>query len=183
MNRMTFVESFLVAPRKEISKIEYQKPVQKDTTTITADHFVVTEVINPKDKRNDSKIFHNAKNDKIRGLITRNTWSAVNVQWLPTGADIIGGKFANVLKIARTEKKFAEARYVAQGYNDKMKLFVVHDTPTLRQSSIKIIVNSACLLSFRISLLEITQAYLQSKQKSPESYLLNRRTNTGNISW
>ena len=91
--------------------------------------------------------------------------SVVNVQSLPTGANIIGGRFANVLKNPGTEKEFAKARYVSQGYNDKMKMFVVHSTPTLRQSSSKIIVCSACLLNFRVSLLDIAQAYLQSKPK------------------
>ncbi len=46
-----------------------------------------------------------------------------------------------------------------------MKPFVVHNTPTLSQTSSKIIVSCACLLWFRLCLLNITQAYLQSKDK------------------
>ena len=87
--------------------------------------------MNPEDKRNYSKVFRDAKNDEIRALIAQNIWSAVNVQSLPTASNIIGGRFANVLKNSGTEKEFAEVRYVAQGYNDKMKLFVVHNAPTL----------------------------------------------------
>ena len=136
--------------------------------------------------RKDSKVFHIAKNDEIRGLIERIPWSVVHVQSLPLGADIIGGRFGNVLKNAGTEKELAKERYVAQGYNDKMKLFVVHNNTTaLRQSSSKTIVCSACILNFRISLLDVTQAYLQSEQKMYRVICctLSKRTKTGNVSW
>ena len=71
-------------------------------TTITPYHVLVTEVIFPEDKRNDSKVFHNAKNDETRGLIEGSALSTVNVQLLLAGANIIGGRFANVLKNAGT---------------------------------------------------------------------------------
>ncbi len=53
-----------------------------------------------------------------------------------------------------------------------MKPFIVHNTPTLRQTSTKVIVCVAALKSFRICLLDITQAYLQSKdQISKQVYI------------
>ena len=52
-----------------------------------------------------------------------------------------------------------------QGYNDKVKSFFVHNSPTLRQTSGEIIVSCASLLDFHIFLLDITQAYLQSENK------------------
>ena len=76
----------------------------------------------------------------------RNEWLIMNDREVPRDAYVIGGRFANVLKDTGTEKEFAKARYVAQRYSDKMKPFVVHNTPTLRQTSSKIIVSCACLM-------------------------------------
>ena len=42
---------------------------------------------------------------------------------------------------------------------------MVHNNPTLRQFSIKIVVSVSVLLGFRLALLDVMQAYLQSKQK------------------
>lgn len=69
-----------------------------------------------------------------------------------------------------------KARYVVQGYNDRVKPFVVHNSPTLRQNSSKIIVSFASLLGFRICLLDINQAYLQSKYKlSLDLFIMPKR--------
>ncbi len=83
----------------------------------------------------------------------------------PCNADIIGARFVNLPKNAGTANEIPKARYVAQGYDDKMKPFVVHNNPTLRQSSRKLIISCAALLRFRICLLDITQVCLQAKDK------------------
>ena len=98
MDRMIFGESFLVLLRKGISEVEYQIPVRWDSSTIISYHVLVNGVVSPEDKRNDSKVFHHAKNDEIRILIERNTWSDEHIQSLPPAANIIGGRFANFLK-------------------------------------------------------------------------------------
>eukprot|EP00171_Calliarthron_tuberculosum_P002099 IDg2099t1 len=46
-----------------------------------------------------------------------------------------------------------------------MKPFVVHNNPTLRQSSTKLIISTAAINCFRLGLLDVTQAYLQAKDK------------------
>lgn len=70
----------------------------------------------------------------------------------------------------------AKSRYISQGFREKMKAFVVHSLPTLRQSSIRIIVSCVAMLGFRICLLEITQAYLKSKDKlSRQIYITPKR--------
>ena len=122
-------------------------------------------MINSDDKLNHSALFVEAKKKEIRGLEERGTWCKVHRRMLPKDANIIGGRFANVLKNVRTNHELAKARYVAQGFRDYMKPFVVHNTLTLRQTSNKVLVSCAVLLSMRICLIDITQAYLQSKNK------------------
>ena len=75
------------------------------------------------------------------------------------------GRFANFRKKVGTTRELAKARYVAQGHNDKMKLLVVRNTPTLRQTSTTMMIGFACILELQIWLLDTTHAYLQSKDK------------------
>ena len=79
------------------------------------------------------------------------------------GCEILQG--TNCIKNVGPSQELAKARYVVQGYNHRMKLFVVHYSPTLRKPSRKIIVSCASLLEFHVCLLNTTQAYLQSKSK------------------
>ncbi len=67
------------------------------------------------------------------------------------------------LEDAGTAKERVRARFVGQGYGDKMKPFIVHNNHTLRQSSTKIIMSVAAVRQFRVCLLDVTQAYLQSR--------------------
>ena len=136
MDRMIFSESFLVSLRKGISNVEHQTPPCTGDITVTPNDILATEVIHPNDERNNSKMFDKAKKNDISGLNRRNTWSIVNAQEVPRDANVIGGRFANVLKNVGTEKEFGKARYVAQGYSHKMKPFVVRNTPTHLQTSI-----------------------------------------------
>ncbi len=60
-------------------------------------------------------------------------------------------------------KRDSQSTLCGERIEGKMKPFIVHNTPALRQTSNKVIISCACLLGFRLCLLDITQAYLQSK--------------------
>ena len=137
---------------------EYRNPV------VPTDKFV-TEILEPSDKRNYSVKLNDAKKLETKGLAELNTWTVVDELSIPSSANSIGARFANLIKNVGTPTQMSKARYVVQGYNYKMKPFFVHNSPTLRQTSSKIIVSCASLLGFRICLLVINQAYLQSKDK------------------
>lgn len=113
-------------------------------------------ILNPSDA-------HTSSRKEINGLKERSTWTTVKKSSLPRNAKIAGERFVNALKNVGTNKEYAKARFVGPGFNDRMKPFIVYNTPTLRQTSI--IVSSSVILGFNISLLEITQAYLQSKDE------------------
>ncbi len=131
----------------------------------TPSHIHLTEGIEKEDPRSMSSALKAARKAEFNGLRARKTWSVVKIDSIPLDANIICGRFVNILKNVGRHEETAKARYVGQGFKDQMKPFLVHNNPTLRQSSTKIIVSVAAVKGFRISLLDVTQAYLQAKDK------------------
>lgn len=99
------------------------------------------------------------------GLNRRGLWRKVKRSELPPDANILGGRFIFSLKNYSTPSETAKVRFVAQGYRDKYKPFMVHDASGLRASSILIILAVAACLGFRLFSHDVTQAYLQSKYR------------------
>lgn len=62
-----------------------------------------------------------------------------------------------------TPDEMAKVRYVAKGYSNRYKPYLVHDTSTLRISSIRIAVSISSVMRFRLFSHDVTQAYLQIK--------------------
>lgn len=79
------------------------------------------------------------------------------------GANVLSGRFVlSIKKIGSTNEK-KKARYIAQGYSNKEKPYIVHDTATLRSSSIRFILSVAAIKVFRLFSHDVNQAYIQSK--------------------
>ncbi len=93
------------------------------------------EAMKPIDVRCNLEIFRKAKKNEISGLSERCTWKIVDKKDVHRNANIICARLAKVLENAHTTNEIPKARYVAQECNDKMKPFVVHNNPTLRQCS------------------------------------------------
>jgi len=81
---------------------------------------------------------------------------------MPEGANIMGGRFVLAIKDEGTDKEVWKARYVVQGYRDKMKTSLVHDSSKARQQSTRLLVGLAAIFDFRLFSTDVTQAYLQS---------------------
>lgn len=77
--------------------------------------------------------------DEVSGLNKRRIWITVNEAEIPSGANLRGGRFILSLKNYGTPDEKAKVRYVAQGFSDGDKPYMVHDTNTLRKSSIRIV--------------------------------------------
>ena len=58
-----------------------------------------------------------------------------------------------------------KASFVVQGHPDKEKDFLVHNTTSLRQRSIRIIVSVAVVKGYRVFSHDVKQAYLQSDEE------------------
>lgn len=175
IDRIISGEIFMVTLRGSLTSAERKHTTYEKDHAPTPSDILVTEILDSKDVRNSSQVFQEAKQKEIDGLKERSTWTAVRIDSIPRNANIVGGRFANVLKNVGTDKEFAKARFVAQGFNDRMKPFIVHNTPTLRQTSSKIMVSASVILGFDIRLLDITQAYLQSKDKLSRDIFIRPR--------
>ena len=124
----------------------------------------LSEKIPPGDSREYTSDFLEAKKKEINGLKKHKTWKVVKRSSNPKDSNIIGGRFVCEIKNANTVNAMPKARYVAQGYNDDMKDFIVHDAPSLRQATVKLIVSFAANKGFNIGCMDFRQAYLQSEE-------------------
>ena len=157
------VKPYFDSEEEEATEMLYQmlspfrsKPGKKKTTP----KVYMTEVIKNGDPR--AKLFDEAKAKEIKGLIDRGTWKVVSTHDLPQDANIMGGRFVLAIKNEGTKDEVYKARYVVQGYRDKMKTSLVHDSATSRQISTRILVGLAAIFGFRLFSTDVTQAYLQS---------------------
>lgn len=131
---------------------------------ISVDEFIV-ELLKEGDPRIYQRDFEEAKKKKIAGLCRRKIWHKVKRGELKSDSNVMGGRFIYSLKSYETSPEMAKVRYVAEGYSDKDKPFMVHDAGSLRASFIRIVLSTAACLRFRVFSHNITQIYLQSKYK------------------
>lgn len=106
-----------------------------------------------------------AKMVEVDGLKRRIVWSIVSGSDVPGDANVQGGIDMLTLRNHGTPDEKSKVRYIPQGYNDDANPFIVHDTATLRASSIRLILAGAAVLWFRIFSHDVSQAYMQSKYK------------------
>lgn len=125
----------------------------------------ITEVLKSGDPRADSPVFRRAKKLEIDGLKNRKVWKVVHRSEVPADSNVLGGRFVLAVKNIGTKDEKAKARYIAQGHKDKDKPYMVHDTSTLRASSVRVILSVAAVKGFRIFSHDVNQAYVQSKDK------------------
>lgn len=137
--------------------------VVEETNAARAADVHLTEVIPQGDPLINTARFQAAARKEIDGLQERGTFNRVKEKDVPKGANIIGGRFVYTLKNFKTADETPKARFVAQGYRDKAKEFVVHNLATLRQRSTRLLVSTSAILDFRLFAHDITQAYLQSQ--------------------
>lgn len=134
------------------------------TNAIPVEQFSVKVLKNTDDRIKDAD-FVKAKQKEIDGLQRRNIWDVIDANVLGKNANILGGRFVYTLKNYGTPNEAAKARYVAQGFGDKDKPYIVHDTATLRASSVRIVLSTAATHDFKLFSHDVNQAYLQSKYK------------------
>eukprot|EP00171_Calliarthron_tuberculosum_P005790 IDg5790t1 len=139
-DRLITGEKFMCSVKDRMSKLRASTEGNTEVPETPAPIFI-TERVSATDPRATSALFTAAKRTEVDGLVSRHVWTVVNRNSLPVGANIIGARFDLTLKNAGTDREKAKARFVGQGFRDKLKDFIVHSSPTLRQSSTKIILS------------------------------------------
>jgi hypothetical protein len=109
-------------------------------------------------RRPTCRTIRSAKEEEIAGLIERGTWKVVPRSELPETANIMNGRFVLSIKNAGTEEEVFKARYLIRGYRDKMKTSLVHNSPTSRKASTKLLVGLAAFFGFQLFSTDVTQA-------------------------
>lgn len=124
--------------------------------------FVVKSII-PGDPLGEAPDFHLATEVEFEGLRRRDIWRVVPKSEVPASANILGGHFVLSIKHIGTPEEKVILQYTTQGYNDREKPYVLHDTATLHVSSMRLILSTAAVHGYRLFLHAVTQAYLQGK--------------------
>jgi hypothetical protein len=106
------------------------------SSTETPDTVFITEVLSPGDLR--EKRFDSAKRDEILGLINRNTFRLVSRSG-EKNPNIVPGRFVLAIKNPGTDKEFLKARFVLGGHRDLEKRSIVHNSTTIKQSSVRLL--------------------------------------------
>ena len=145
------------------SKQEYSVLRLLQAAPNTPFYSFITEEIKPNDPR--ARQFSTAKRKEIEGPIKPKTWKIVAKDEVPRNANVLRGLFIVKINDSGTNKGIYKARHVIQGYADKLKSSVVHDNPTSRPFSVKILVGLAAVFGFRIFPADVTRAYLHSTEK------------------
>ena len=121
-------------------------------------------IIKSEDPRSKDPRFDKAKQKEINGLIEGGTWKIVAKDEVPENANVMGGRFVLAIKDDGTDKEVWKARFIVQGYRDKLKTSLVHDRSTARQYFVRILIGLAAIFGFRLFSTDVTQAYMQSAE-------------------
>lgn len=111
------------------------------------------------------RLFLETKKQKVYWLQLRNWRNIVETCNISDHCNIPGGPFILSLKAHRQSNKMAKVGFVGQGFDDTDNLFMAHDTCTLRSASTQLILFPPAICRFCIFSLDVTQTYLQSKNK------------------
>lgn len=87
----------------------------------------------------------------VHSLFSRQcVFKTVNISDLKTKANVVGGFFPCTLENYGNIKEQPKARYIAHGYKDQEKPFIVRNLFTVRQTSTEIIYPTVETLGIRI---------------------------------
>ena len=170
-------EMFRDGPLEEL----FRSPRADEDPISTKEFFVgfqsyLTEVIDSTNPISKSERFQKAKEQEVQGLNSRGTWEIVKKSDVSTGANILGGRFVLALRNVSTENEQAKARFVAQGFANKEKDFLIHNVMSLRQSSVRVLLSFAANNGYRMYSHDVRQAYTQSAEPlTREIYLQPKR--------
>ena len=120
-----------------------------------------TEVLKPGDEREE--LFDDEKRKELQGLINRGVFRVVIRQELPADANIVPSRYVLAIKHGESGQTRLKARFVIGGHRDRQRQQLVHDSPTVRPESTRMLVALATILGLPLVLADWAQGYAQSQ--------------------
>lgn len=125
-------------------------------------YIYLTEVLPIEDARGKEPRFDAARKLEVDGLESMGTWKRFDLRNVGKDANVLGSRFALATKNVGSADEKEKARLIVQGHTDREKFNVVHNSTTLHQRSMRIILSIAAMHQFQVWSHDITQAYPQS---------------------
>ena len=91
--------------------------------------------------------------------------SVTNFIHPPPGSVVLNSRFVLTIKKREGEDDVFKARLVILGHKDPDKGRIVNEAPTVTRSSVRLIVATAQIFNFKIWSRDVSQAFVQSKDK------------------
>lgn len=79
---------------------------------------------------------------------------------IPPSSNLITGSFVITIKDVETDSPIFKARFVAHGNRDRDKDTLLHDSTTVRNSSVRMLIVLAEVMGFNVWTEDVSQAYL-----------------------
>lgn len=123
------------------------------------------------DSRAASPSSISAVQDNLNGLLSRDVIRLVDRRTFLSKGSHLSGRIIRCLMNVGTSAENFKARFLVQGHRDSEKAVLLHDSATLRQSSIRLILSVAS--SFRLSVwaLYINQTYTISSPTTRQIFI------------
>ena len=91
-----------------------------------------------------------ARRNKIENRVRRGTREMILEGNVPEDANFISGSFVITIKNVEAENPTFKARFVAHDNKDSEKNQLMHDSPTARQSSVRLLAALAAIMRFDV---------------------------------
>lgn len=114
--------------------LSYLASTGEDESTV-----LLTEIINAKDPRANSREMSQVKKDENRGLLDRGTFRIILREEIPQDADVLPGRFVLAINSSTDGQIKFKALYVIDGHRDRMKDLMAHNAATLQSQSIRLL--------------------------------------------
>ncbi len=126
------------------------KLTRKERLLEKRNQILITEFINLNDPRYRIPKAEQAKEKEILNLVRRRTQEIASEEEVPKNANIIGGRLFMTISDTETDSPLYKARYVMRGHRDREEKNLVHETTTIDQSSIRILLLLETIFDFNI---------------------------------
>ncbi len=115
-------------------------------------HFGVLNslVLHHTDPRTQSAEAEKALKNEIENLVKLETWKMILGEDVPSEANFITGSFVITIKDVETENSIFKASLFAHGNREAEKIRQVHDSGTVRQGSVRLLIALASIIVFDV---------------------------------